>query len=113
MQPLIIQLYHMWLPLPPPSRSTEGRCGLAVLVGHVAGVLAVPLGGDVPAVGGAGGGEPEHGEDERVQQDGVEEDEEARRLVPHRELHERQDDLLEDVQLAVSALPLLLFWTSS
>ena len=29
---------------------TEGRRGLAVLVCHVAGVLAVPLGGDVPAV---------------------------------------------------------------
>ena len=109
-QPLIVQLYHMWLPLLPFS--TEGRCGLAVLVGHVAGVLAVPLGGDVPAVGGAGGGEPEHGEDERVQQDGVEEDEEARRLVPHRELHERQDDLLEDVQLTVATLPLLL-WSGS
>ena len=88
MQPLIInQLYHMRLPVHHPG-STEGRRGLAVLVGHVAGVLAVPLGGDVPAVGGAGGGEPEHSEDERVQQDGVEEDEEARRLVPHRELHE-------------------------
>ena len=59
-----------------------------MLVRHVVRVLAVPLGGDVPAVGGAGGGEPEHSEDERVQQDGVEEDEEARRLVPHCELHE-------------------------
>ena len=46
MQPLIIiQLYHIF-----GSPLTEGRRGLAVLVGHVAGVLAVPLCGDVPAV---------------------------------------------------------------
>ena len=32
------------------SPLTEGRGRLSVLVGHVAGVLAVPLGGDVPAV---------------------------------------------------------------
>ena len=74
---------------------------------HVAGVLAVPLGGDVPAVRRAARRVPQHGEHEGVQQDGVEEDEEARSLVAHRELHERQNDLLEDVQLAVAALPLL------
>ena len=63
---------------------------------HVAGVLAVPLGGDVPAVRRAARRVPQHGEHEGVQQDGVEEDEEARSLVAHRELHERQNDLLEE-----------------
>ena len=78
-----------------------------MLMCHVVRVLAVPLGGDVPAVRRAARRVPQHGEDEGVQQDGVEEDEEARRLVAHRELHERQDYLLEDVQLTVAALPLL------
>ena len=76
---------------------------------HVLRVLAVPLRGDVPAVRGAARRVPQHGEDEGVQQDGVEEDEEARRLVAHRELHERQDYLLEDVQLTVAPLPLLIY----